>query len=75
MLTFTIALRFLFQLTVRVFDKNTNEELDKHLPFSIIIDDMNDNPPTFKGSLQVTVPENSKAGGEGDALETRANCW
>lgn len=52
------------QLIVRVFDRRTNEELDDPLPFSIIVDDVNDNAPTFVGSLQVTVPENSKAGEE-----------
>lgn len=41
--------------------------MDQELPFSIIIDDMNDNAPTFTGQLQVTVLEKSKAGEEGDA--------
>lgn len=54
-----------------MFELGTNKELDDPLPFSIIVDDVNDNPPTFVGSLQVTVPENSKAGeedgGGGDA--------
>lgn len=36
---------------------------------------MNDNPPTFTGSLQVTVLENSKAGEEGEAGESSAACW
>lgn len=48
-------------------------ELDEPLPFSIIIDDMNDNPPTFTGPLQVTVLEHSKAGEEDEAGERRAN--
>lgn len=55
---------FLFQLTVRVFDRSNNRELDDPLPFSIIIDDMNDNAPTFTGQLLVTVLEKSKAGEE-----------
>lgn len=55
---------FLLQLIVRVFDRNTNKELDDSLPFSIIMDDMNDNTPTFTGQLQVTVLEKSKAGEE-----------
>lgn len=62
---------FLFQLTVRVFDRGTNKELDDPLPFNIIIDDMNDNAPTFAGPLQVTVPEKSKAGEEGAATGGR----
>lgn len=68
-------MRFLFQLNVRVFDLKTNAELDEPLPFSIIIDDMNDNPPMFTDPLQVTVPENSKTGEEDETGETRANCW
>lgn len=48
-----------------MFDQKTNKELDEPLPFSIIIDDMNDNAPTFTGSLQVTVLEKSNAGEEG----------
>lgn len=40
----------------------TTEEVDEPLPYTIIIDDMNDNKPTFSGPLQVTVPEGSKAG-------------
>lgn len=68
-------MRFLFQLTVRVFDQKTNKELDDSLPLTIIIDDKNDNPPMFLGLLQVTVPEKSKAGEEDGAGDTRANCW
>lgn len=68
-------MRFLFQLTVRVFDQKTNKELDDSLPLTIIIDDKNDNPPTFLGPLQVTVPEKSKAGEEDGTGDTRANCW
>ncbi|XP_011617136.2 desmocollin-2-like [Takifugu rubripes] len=51
-----------FTLTVRVFERGTNKELDDPLPYSIVIDDMNDNAPTFTGPLQVTVLEKSKAG-------------
>lgn len=54
----------LFQLTVRVFDRSTKKELDNPLPFSIIIDDMNDNAPTFTDQMLVTVLEKSKAGEE-----------
>lgn len=60
----------LFQLIVRVFEQSTDKELDAPLPFTIIIDDMNDNAPTFAGSLQVTVPERSKAGEERGAAAT-----
>lgn len=51
-----------FQLTARVFDANTQQEADDFLPIHIIVDDVNDNPPTFTGPQMHTVPEQSKAG-------------
>lgn len=54
-----------------MFEQVTNKELDEPLPFVIIIDDMNDNAPTFTDPLQVTVLERSKAGGECARAETR----
>lgn len=51
-----------FQLTARVFDVNTQQETDDLLPIHIIVDDVNDNPPTFTGPQLYTVLEQSKAG-------------
>ncbi|KAM6990458.1 desmocollin 2-like protein [Tautogolabrus adspersus] len=51
-----------FVITTRVFNKFTNVETDLPLDIQIIVDDVNDNAPTFKDPLQFTVPEKSKAG-------------
>lgn len=52
------------QLNTRVFDKLTNLETDLPLNIQIVVDDVNDNIPQFQGPLQLTVPEQSKAGEE-----------
>ncbi|XP_076601403.1 desmocollin 2-like protein [Chaetodon auriga] len=51
-----------FQLTTRVFDIHTKLPTDDPLPFKVIIDDVNDNAPTFTGPLQFSVPEHSNPG-------------
>ncbi|XP_068427691.1 desmocollin 2-like protein [Clinocottus analis] len=51
-----------FVLTVRVFDINTGQETDDPLPITIEVDDVNDNAPTFKDSLEYTVLEQSAKG-------------
>lgn len=51
-----------FTLNTRVFDKLTNLETDLPLNIQIVVDDVNDNIPQFQGPLQLTVPEQSKAG-------------
>lgn len=47
---------------VRVFRKDTNEELDQPLDFVVEVDDKNDNAPEFDNLLQFTVPEHSALG-------------
>ncbi|KAG8014181.1 Desmocollin-2, partial [Nibea albiflora] len=51
-----------FNLTAKVFDRITNQQTDRTLPIIIIIDDENDNAPTFKDRLEFTVLEQSKIG-------------
>nr|XP_046264009.1 desmocollin 2 like [Scatophagus argus] len=51
-----------FTLVTKVFDKATNQPTDDPLPITIIVDDVNDNAPTFKGPIQCTVPEKSSVG-------------
>ncbi|XP_035860719.1 desmocollin 2 like isoform X2 [Sander lucioperca] len=51
-----------FILTTRVFDKITNMETDLPLDVKVVVDDVNDNAPTFVDQLQFTVPEQSVAG-------------
>lgn len=50
------------QLTANVYDRLTNNPTDRTLAIIIIIDDVNDNAPTFKDRLEFTVLEQSKAG-------------
>ncbi|XP_034743937.1 desmocollin 2 like isoform X3 [Etheostoma cragini] len=52
----------LFTLTTKVFDKFTHEQTDLPLDIKVIVDDVNDNAPTFVDQLQFTVPEQSSAG-------------
>uniref|UniRef100_A0A665VP38 Desmocollin-2-like n=1 Tax=Echeneis naucrates TaxID=173247 RepID=A0A665VP38_ECHNA len=52
----------MFTLRTRVFDRITNMETDKPLDINVIVDDLNDNAPQFKDSLQFTVLEQSKPG-------------
>ncbi|KAI3374326.1 hypothetical protein L3Q82_006166 [Scortum barcoo] len=51
-----------FTVTTRVFNRVTNVETDLALPITVIIDDVNDNAPTFSSPLQFTVPEKCAAG-------------
>ncbi|XP_059201150.1 desmocollin 2-like protein [Centropristis striata] len=51
-----------FTLTTRVFNRNTNAETDLPLDINILVDDVNDNAPTFKDALQFTVLEQSAEG-------------
>ncbi|XP_044076580.1 desmocollin 2 like [Siniperca chuatsi] len=51
-----------FTLLCKVFDQKTNQETDSPLPINIIVDDVNDNAPTFKDQMQYTVLEKSNAG-------------
>ncbi|XP_010742116.3 desmocollin 2-like protein [Larimichthys crocea] len=53
-----------FNLTANVYDRLTNNPTDRTLAIIIIIDDVNDNAPTFKDRLEFTVLEQSKAGAE-----------
>ncbi|XP_062386301.1 desmocollin 2-like protein [Sardina pilchardus] len=48
-----------FQITVRVFDKLTNKQTDEPLPLKVQVMDVNDNAPTFTGSLKFSVLEQS----------------
>lgn len=54
----------LLQLTTRVFNRITNVETDLALDLEVLVDDVNDNAPTFKGPLQFTVLEHSPPGEE-----------
>ncbi|KAI4809244.1 hypothetical protein KUCAC02_018150 [Chaenocephalus aceratus] len=49
-------------LTTRVFNRITNVETDLALDLEVLVDDVNDNAPTFKGPLQFTVLEHSPPG-------------
>ncbi|XP_051277442.1 desmocollin 2-like protein isoform X2 [Dicentrarchus labrax] len=51
-----------FTLTTNVYDQTTNEPTDLPLDINIIVDDVNDNAPTFTDQRQFTVLEQSKAG-------------
>ncbi|XP_035527138.1 desmocollin 2 like isoform X2 [Morone saxatilis] len=51
-----------FTLTTNVHDFYTNELTDLPLPITIIVDDVNDNAPTFTDRLQFSVLERCKAG-------------
>ncbi|XP_063742116.1 desmocollin 2-like protein isoform X2 [Eleginops maclovinus] len=53
-----------FILTTRVFNKITDVETDEPLDIQVIVDDVNDNAPTFKDPLQFTVLEKSPVGSE-----------
>ncbi|KAM4605593.1 desmocollin 2-like protein [Polymixia lowei] len=48
----------------KVFDINTHKETDLPLDITVEVLDVNDNKPEFKGPLQFTVLEHSKAGTE-----------
>ncbi|XP_068196000.1 desmocollin 2-like protein [Antennarius striatus] len=51
-----------FTLITNVYDRRTHEKTDDALPIIIIVDDVNDNAPTFSDSLQITTLEQSNAG-------------
>ncbi len=55
---------FSSQLTTKVFNRETDEQTDLPLPITIIVDDVNDNAPTFKEPLQFNVLEQCSAGEE-----------
>ncbi|XP_062308283.1 desmocollin 2-like protein isoform X2 [Osmerus eperlanus] len=46
-----------FVFTARVFDTYTNKETDRPLDITVLVDDMNDNAPTFSGPLEFSVSE------------------
>ncbi|CAJ1072356.1 desmocollin 2 like [Xyrichtys novacula] len=48
-----------FVITTRVFNRISNKETDLPLDIAVVVDDINDNAPTFKDSMQFTVPEKS----------------
>lgn len=51
------------QIQFDIYDKMTNELLDKELAFDIEIKDINDNPPTFaEPEMTVDVKENTPEG-------------
>ncbi|XP_056451934.1 desmocollin 2-like protein [Gadus chalcogrammus] len=50
------------EFTARVYKLGTNEETDKPLIVTVIVDDENDNKPEFVGPLLFKVPEASKPG-------------
>ncbi|XP_010774155.1 desmocollin 2-like protein [Notothenia coriiceps] len=51
-----------FTLMIRVFNRITNVETDLPLDLQVIVDDVNDNAPTFIDPLQFTVLEHSPPG-------------
>lgn len=51
-----------FPLTTTVYDIKTHAQTDLPLPIRVDVDDVNDNAPQFQMPLQLTVPEQSKAG-------------
>uniref|UniRef100_UPI0037E7CDDD desmocollin 2-like protein n=1 Tax=Semicossyphus pulcher TaxID=241346 RepID=UPI0037E7CDDD len=51
-----------FVITTNVFNDQTGVMTDAPLDIEILVDDVNDNAPTFKDPLQFTLPEQSKAG-------------
>uniref|UniRef100_A0A3B3BLV2 Cadherin domain-containing protein n=1 Tax=Oryzias melastigma TaxID=30732 RepID=A0A3B3BLV2_ORYME len=52
-----------FRVVFDVYDKETDLKIDKELVFDVVINDINDNPPTFiKIPKTVTVEENMEEG-------------
>lgn len=51
-----------FTFIVDVFEEGTNRRTDDPLPVTVLVDDVNDNAPTFKDPLRFTVLEQSKPG-------------
>ncbi|XP_029906221.1 desmocollin 2-like protein [Myripristis murdjan] len=48
----------------QVFDRKTGKETDRPLDITVLVDDINDNAPTFSGPLQFHVAEHSVSGTE-----------
>ncbi|XP_056132254.1 desmocollin 2-like protein [Lampris incognitus] len=51
-----------FVFEAQVFDKKTGRETDRPLDVTVLVNDINDNAPTFSGSLQYRVQEQCGAG-------------
>lgn len=52
------------QFEAQVFDRKTGKETDRPLDITVLVDDINDNAPTFSGPLQFHVAEHSVRGEE-----------
>ena len=50
------------QFQARVTDKLTGKETDRPLDITVLVLDLNDNPPTFLGPLEFQVVEQSRPG-------------
>ncbi|KAM3876229.1 desmocollin 2-like protein [Diretmus argenteus] len=53
-----------FVFEAQVFDKKTGKETDRPLDITVLVQDINDNAPTFSGPLQFHVAEQSSTGTE-----------
>ncbi|XP_071771059.2 desmocollin 2-like protein isoform X2 [Centroberyx gerrardi] len=53
-----------FVFEAQVFDRKTGKETDWPLNITVLVDDINDNAPTFSGPLQFHVAEQSRTGTE-----------
>ncbi|KAM6962570.1 desmocollin 2-like protein [Aplochiton taeniatus] len=53
-----------FVFSAQVFDRKTGKETDRPLDITVLVEDINDNAPTFSGPLVFHVAEHSSAGTE-----------
>ncbi|XP_071393557.1 desmocollin 2-like protein isoform X2 [Centroberyx affinis] len=53
-----------FVFEAQVFDRKTGKETDRPLDITVLVEDINDNAPTFSGPLQFHVAEQSRTGTE-----------